>query len=637
MTMADTKVAEGTCLIPTFERNRYFFGKPMTVHDFETEQQYGIAKSRLLNRLIHGTGILCGMQVGLPKIADGRFTVEISEGAALDCCGNLIVANRTETVEVKGDLVEGANYLYVKFAECVRQPIRASANVSSCEEVCCYNRIRETFEVFVAGKPVALPTFTGSAKRFDGQVIVSAKVEALQGGIVISETLTDKEGNFTLEIASSMAASKFDLRASATGFGPSIKLNQTVSGSPHDFVLVPQAETAAASVCQKVTQRYFDEHSSVCRRCDDPRVFLAVANVSEETETVTIDQTETARVRSVLYSNPMLHDLLCDHLADFNNPHRTTAEQVRALQSINHVGNEPGKPHVANITLGADATIRITSDSGNNKIDLKLANNAVKPAHLNDDTINHLLASNDMTIGITPDSGNKRIDLKLANDAVKPLHLNNDTINNLLASDGTITIQPSTADKNIAIKTNPATAVSSVGVSKVVGTSPRFSPDDHSHDLESGVVTKPKLADDVISTLVVASDDTITVTPDLIAKQIRIKANRATEVSVTTGLVKFERVKPGEPRVSPPIQYGLTAKNFAIVLALSTKPLGLAIGNLSIRDAQGPQLMASYIPGDEFFVIHIHDRRQAEKLETYVVRWWAIPSTDEVEEVVSPG
>ena len=35
----ETKVEETRCSLQTFERNRYFYGKPMTVSDFEAEGQ----------------------------------------------------------------------------------------------------------------------------------------------------------------------------------------------------------------------------------------------------------------------------------------------------------------------------------------------------------------------------------------------------------------------------------------------------------------------------------------------------------------------------------------------------------------------------------------------------------------------
>ena len=43
-----------------FARNRYFYGKLLTVRDFEVEQRYHCTKRELLNRLLHGAGVVCG-------------------------------------------------------------------------------------------------------------------------------------------------------------------------------------------------------------------------------------------------------------------------------------------------------------------------------------------------------------------------------------------------------------------------------------------------------------------------------------------------------------------------------------------------------------------------------------------------
>ena len=44
-------------------RNRFFHGKMMDVHHFELETDYGIGMRRLLNRLVTGSGVVCGLDV----------------------------------------------------------------------------------------------------------------------------------------------------------------------------------------------------------------------------------------------------------------------------------------------------------------------------------------------------------------------------------------------------------------------------------------------------------------------------------------------------------------------------------------------------------------------------------------------
>ena len=63
-----------------FERNRYFYGKLLSVDDFEAEQRYMNDKRRMLNRFLYGTGVVCGMQV----VEVDDLTVSLERGLALD-------------------------------------------------------------------------------------------------------------------------------------------------------------------------------------------------------------------------------------------------------------------------------------------------------------------------------------------------------------------------------------------------------------------------------------------------------------------------------------------------------------------------------------------------------------------------
>jgi len=144
------------CSLHPFERNRYFYGKLLTVRDFETEQSYFIEKNRLINRLIHGRGIIYGLKADQPQIDDdGSLTIELSEGVALDCCGNEIVFPQKGLVTAKGTYDDGLYFLYLKYTEYNREPVPCLSNASACEEVCCYSRLRETFEVVISASPPA--------------------------------------------------------------------------------------------------------------------------------------------------------------------------------------------------------------------------------------------------------------------------------------------------------------------------------------------------------------------------------------------------------------------------------------------------------------------------------------------------
>ncbi len=77
------------CLgLQCLERPRYFSGQLLTEMDLNSEQEYILAKQKLHNRYLHGSGIVCGLQVSCSTCA-GAVTIE--SGYAIDPCGNDII------------------------------------------------------------------------------------------------------------------------------------------------------------------------------------------------------------------------------------------------------------------------------------------------------------------------------------------------------------------------------------------------------------------------------------------------------------------------------------------------------------------------------------------------------------------
>lgn len=90
-----------------FQRNRYFYGKFLSVDDFELEQRYMNDKRRMLNRFLYGTGVVCGMQV----VGLDDYTISIEKGLALDFSGREIVV--AESVTKRLSAIQG-------YADCKR-------------------------------------------------------------------------------------------------------------------------------------------------------------------------------------------------------------------------------------------------------------------------------------------------------------------------------------------------------------------------------------------------------------------------------------------------------------------------------------------------------------------------------------
>src|SRR3712207_3769027 len=76
-------------LTRSVDRNRSFYGKLMTVRDFLREQEYFNSKRWLVNRLLFGSGIVCGLGAAAVP-ADGAGVVEIEPGVAFDPLGREI-------------------------------------------------------------------------------------------------------------------------------------------------------------------------------------------------------------------------------------------------------------------------------------------------------------------------------------------------------------------------------------------------------------------------------------------------------------------------------------------------------------------------------------------------------------------
>lgn len=136
-----------------FERNRYFYGKLLTVRDFMSEQTYFSDKRRLINRLVHGSGVVAGLQV----VAVDDKSVTVETGAALDPLGREIVV--PSPVTVKLSQLDGFTnneyaknvYLCIAYDEKGKEPVHTVAGASGREgDVSEHNRILESYRLFLS-------------------------------------------------------------------------------------------------------------------------------------------------------------------------------------------------------------------------------------------------------------------------------------------------------------------------------------------------------------------------------------------------------------------------------------------------------------------------------------------------------
>lgn len=140
-----------------FERNRYFYGKLLSVDDFDAEQCYMNDKRRMLNRFLHGTGVVCGLQV--VEIDD--VTVSLEMGLALDFSGREIVVAKPVTKKLSS--IEGFSkyaresgerrdlYLCIAYDEQPEEPVHNIARVDNEQEE-EFNKYAEGYRLFVTAE-----------------------------------------------------------------------------------------------------------------------------------------------------------------------------------------------------------------------------------------------------------------------------------------------------------------------------------------------------------------------------------------------------------------------------------------------------------------------------------------------------
>lgn len=133
-----------------FIRNKYFYGKLLTVKDFDIEQTYFNDKRRLINRLLLGPGVVCGLQVLSPAI--DRITLE--PGVAMDHSGREIIVREPVVLKINDikeitEVKKSKNiYVCIAYKEEPKEVVHSMASSSALsEEKTEYNRIQEGYEI----------------------------------------------------------------------------------------------------------------------------------------------------------------------------------------------------------------------------------------------------------------------------------------------------------------------------------------------------------------------------------------------------------------------------------------------------------------------------------------------------------
>lgn len=133
-----------------FQKNKYFYGKLLTVRDFQLEQKYNDEKRCMINRIMFGSGIATGLKV----TSVDEQTIVIEPGMAIDNQGREIVI--AEHVTQKLSFIKGFKndsdcknlYLCLAYNEQGKERVYSAVGTSNeSEEAAEYNRIQENYEL----------------------------------------------------------------------------------------------------------------------------------------------------------------------------------------------------------------------------------------------------------------------------------------------------------------------------------------------------------------------------------------------------------------------------------------------------------------------------------------------------------
>lgn len=155
-------------------RNRYFYGKLLDVYHLDLEQKYFSSKRSLINRLVTGYGVICGLNV-MP--AEEGNAVMVQPGVALDKWGREIIVsepskpisipsvpappeNSKQHEQTKPDSCDDDDawvHIVLCYHECLTDPVPTQADDCSGEQRCAPGAIRERYEIAIEpGKAPAI-------------------------------------------------------------------------------------------------------------------------------------------------------------------------------------------------------------------------------------------------------------------------------------------------------------------------------------------------------------------------------------------------------------------------------------------------------------------------------------------------
>jgi hypothetical protein len=138
-------------------RNRYFYGQLLGVYNFELETNYAIRQRRLLNRLVLGYGVVCGLNV---ELTNSGHKIIVGPGLAIDRHGREIVVPqpsapitippaiiKSAAERAKGGDDEACVQVVICYHEYHGDQVPVRAGDCELEDPCAPSTLREQYRI----------------------------------------------------------------------------------------------------------------------------------------------------------------------------------------------------------------------------------------------------------------------------------------------------------------------------------------------------------------------------------------------------------------------------------------------------------------------------------------------------------
>ena len=359
---------KNTQLYP-FERNKYYYGMLLSVEDFNSEQKYMNDKRRLINRLVHGTGVVSGLNV----VAIDDQTVSVESGLAFDNTGREIIVETPVTKKLsmlKGyetAMSRGSNayvYLCLEYSE---EEKGNSFDISSADGSVVHDKIKEGYSLYLTSSEpddridpvkdiyeqtttiysdgklrirhiiprfvnsdsmlelrVEIETFTKqyAAFSYDAQLICLTDDSDDDSVLTVrfNEMLFEKKGKYTLTYklkAGNVVNTKGIVKVDPSLFTltyDKIPVEASASGTSETNIIKGDLREAIISAS------YGRDMDSLFRAALGQRLYLARINLVNAGDTAVIESVRNVPFGQYVLSNDLQNALLClDRPADSGN------------------------------------------------------------------------------------------------------------------------------------------------------------------------------------------------------------------------------------------------------------------------------------------------------------------------------